>query len=314
MAKTKGPLHSLDASGTIADQITFSKWLGIKKAGKKNIPTNPRTSFQQDGRYMMSGAVQTWQNMSQGDKNIWNDDAALKKLQMSGYNYYLSQYILNRGWSENLPIMEDLYSWWKCNEGAGALIVDSINAKNFAFTNPAWTAGHDGLALDLNGVDRYGVQAANILWKTVPFSVEFWFYYAQLPTVSGIGGTVLQARAFGSPYNAWYINISNVYNRVEWHVLGDGAPSGSIDFQNQIPAGVWHHVVCTIDGSGNMKAYLDSILEADTASCTNLYTCDQDFSVGARGDGVSPMLGLLDTIRFYQKALTQAEVDHNYNL
>lgn len=46
MAKVTGPLMSLDASGSIASTITFSKWKGRNYVRQLTIPSNPSTGAQ----------------------------------------------------------------------------------------------------------------------------------------------------------------------------------------------------------------------------------------------------------------------------
>jgi len=43
MARTTAPLFSLDASGTIAKAITFSKWRGRQYVRRHAIPKNPQS-------------------------------------------------------------------------------------------------------------------------------------------------------------------------------------------------------------------------------------------------------------------------------
>src|SRR3972149_2835365 len=47
MAKVTGPLMSLDASGTVANTTTFSKWKGRNYVRLRVIPFNTDTALQQ---------------------------------------------------------------------------------------------------------------------------------------------------------------------------------------------------------------------------------------------------------------------------
>ena len=57
MAKLKGPLLSLGASGSIADTLTFFTWKGINVAREHVVPTNPRTAKQTTQRSYITAAV-----------------------------------------------------------------------------------------------------------------------------------------------------------------------------------------------------------------------------------------------------------------
>lgn len=56
MAKVTSPLMSLDASGSVAGAITFSKWKGRNYVRQLVIPANPRTSGQQATRAALGAA------------------------------------------------------------------------------------------------------------------------------------------------------------------------------------------------------------------------------------------------------------------
>ena len=55
------------------------------------IPENPRTDEQQQVRKTFGNAVRSWQNRSPEEKNKYNKKA--RRLAMSGYNLYISEYI-----------------------------------------------------------------------------------------------------------------------------------------------------------------------------------------------------------------------------
>ena len=93
MAKVKGPLMSLSASGTIADSMTFGKWKGINTVRIKSTPTNPNTASQQAHRTTFSNAVASWKAQDQTTQTTWNDRAQEMGLVMSGFNLYTQQYI-----------------------------------------------------------------------------------------------------------------------------------------------------------------------------------------------------------------------------
>lgn len=57
MAKLKGPLFSLSASGSIADTLTFGTWKGINFVREHVVPANPNTALQQTQRGYMTACV-----------------------------------------------------------------------------------------------------------------------------------------------------------------------------------------------------------------------------------------------------------------
>jgi len=86
MARTKGPLFSLDASGTIADTIVFSRWKGRSYVRRHQIPLNPKTPKQVNVRKAMTLLVAYWQALEDAVHALY--EAEGKKIQLSGFNYF----------------------------------------------------------------------------------------------------------------------------------------------------------------------------------------------------------------------------------
>ena len=93
MAKVKGPLMSLGASGTIGGAVTFASWKGVPTARIKSTPTNPNTAGQQAQRSTFSLAVASWKAQDAADQLTWNNRASALGLKMSGFNLYTREYI-----------------------------------------------------------------------------------------------------------------------------------------------------------------------------------------------------------------------------
>ena len=62
MAKVTGPLLSLEASGTVGDALTFSRWVGRPYVRRYTVPSNPQTLNQETHRNRFSaiGTITTW--------------------------------------------------------------------------------------------------------------------------------------------------------------------------------------------------------------------------------------------------------------
>lgn len=98
MARTWSPLLSLDASGTVADAITFSKWKGRNYVRTRVTPANPQSPGQFGMREMMKFLSQHWGSMSASDKSDWEEDA--QNAAISPFNAYV-KYNLAR-WRDGL--------------------------------------------------------------------------------------------------------------------------------------------------------------------------------------------------------------------
>jgi len=88
MVKVYGPMMSLDASGTLADAITFSKWKGRQYARERVIPSNPKSGAQVGRRSMFRFLTQLWASVGDADQATWQDLA--DQLVASPFNAYIS--------------------------------------------------------------------------------------------------------------------------------------------------------------------------------------------------------------------------------
>lgn len=76
MAGVKGPLFSLDASGSVGDAIVFAKWKGRNYVRRHAIPSNPKSVGQVSVRVLLKFLTQYWQSLSDADQADWETRAA----------------------------------------------------------------------------------------------------------------------------------------------------------------------------------------------------------------------------------------------
>ena len=88
MVKLRGPLFSFDASGTVGNAITFSKWKGRPYARQRVIPSNPKTAGQVAVRSMLRFLTQAWAGLGTTPKGSWAERAAQSAI--SPFNAYVS--------------------------------------------------------------------------------------------------------------------------------------------------------------------------------------------------------------------------------
>lgn len=87
MARVTGPLMSMDASGTIAGAIVFSRWKGLPYVRRHAIPSNPRSFKQVSMRAMMTFLSRAWTGIGAGPQGNWS--AAAETLHQSGFNRFV---------------------------------------------------------------------------------------------------------------------------------------------------------------------------------------------------------------------------------
>ncbi len=76
MASTKAPLFGLDASGSLAKSIVFSKWRGRTYVRRHAIPANPKSALQVGMRAVFKFITQDFKNLTQSQKDAWDALAA----------------------------------------------------------------------------------------------------------------------------------------------------------------------------------------------------------------------------------------------
>lgn len=87
MAGVKGPLFSLDASGTIGGAVVFSKWKGRNYVRRHAVPANPKSPSQIGTRAMMRFLAQQWDGLSDAEKAYWDTPAAVDNI--SPFNAFI---------------------------------------------------------------------------------------------------------------------------------------------------------------------------------------------------------------------------------
>jgi len=80
MAVTKGPLMSMDASGSIAGAIVFSKWKGRNYVRELVTPSNPQTGLQTGVRAAFKFLTQIWASLSAVIQANWKAEADPKSI------------------------------------------------------------------------------------------------------------------------------------------------------------------------------------------------------------------------------------------
>jgi sialidase-1 len=110
------------------------------------------------------------------------------------------------------------------------------------------------------------------------------------------------------------ILISRNASTNKWYffIHASGQSPASIDSNNVITWGVWYHLAMTRDSAGNFKAYVNGVQQGVTQYYPyNLSGVNRKFWVGRYSN--SFFNGLIDEVRVYSRALSQAEISDIYS-
>jgi hypothetical protein len=88
MAKIKGPLMSLTASGSIAQTLTMLRQSGRNIAKRKSAPTGAPTTAQLERRAQYRARATGWSALSPTEQDGWRDIGAPRRI--TGFNAWMS--------------------------------------------------------------------------------------------------------------------------------------------------------------------------------------------------------------------------------
>jgi hypothetical protein len=194
----------------------------------------------------------------------------------------------------------DLAAYWRFDEGSGTTAYDSSgNGNDAVFVgDPKWVAGKYGGALEFNGDDYLDCGNDATLNIRDQITISFWF----------------KVEAFSNTWEAFLAKGDGAYRSSRSGGTGNathmGITAGNyFDAPTVITDNTWHHWCGTYDGT-TAKIYVDGILDAEQtyggqigdSSGYNLY-------IGENSQATGRLLhGLLDDVRIYSRALTDAEI------
>jgi hypothetical protein len=236
--------------------------------------------------------------------------------------------------------------WWKCDEGTGTSVKDSSGRFNYHATlNGGWDTGIFDKCVKLSGSSQ-GITFPNAAPKVTVFSLSCWVKSTTSSQVSG-------ARIFEA-----YVNASNyaclmkgssgklrfyLYNGTKngspiyctdtlcpsypTHIIGYNPIPNTYTFESSetfdtlFPSNSWRHVVLTINSSGLVAVYVDTVQKI-SGSCTNPDPKTSNFNtlgtfVGVwAGRGYSSsteFAGMIDDIMMFQTILNTTQITDIFN-
>jgi hypothetical protein len=215
---------------------------------------------------------------------------------------------------------------------AGAIVVyDSGSWRTFAneASSPAWNGNTYSLSLD--GTNDYVEVADSDDFSFGNGSTNSAFSYSFWVRVDRSSSNVFQHLiSKGSsnnseyliqhmPPNSYGLNVNSIY-----FALYPGSTSGTVveSPASSITLNTWHHIVCTVDGTGNrsgMKIYIDGspqTLRTSGQSSLTMINSTDPLRFGARSNNTTPnsyLQGKMDEIALFNSELSSSNVTSIYN-
>src|SRR3989339_351898 len=198
---------------------------------------------------------------------------------------------------------------WHFDEGTGNSASDSSGNNNTGTLNgsPTWVDGKISKALSFDGTNTYvSVNDSDNLDLTSGISIEAWVKTDVVTADTSLPetGRVVDKGVYilGARDKALFkLNIEVAGNKS----VEKAWTSADIN--------VWHHLVGTYDGA-TMKLYQDGVKVAETAVTGNIVTNTSALIIGRQNPtGGARFDGIIDEVKIYNRALTDAEVLSHYN-
>jgi hypothetical protein len=218
-----------------------------------------------------------------------------------------------------------LIGYWPLNEGVGNQAGDfSGNGNtgtlgNNAGTNPVWTSGKRGKALQFDGSTNYvnmgNITAMNGLTK---ITVSAWIKSSSAGVnTQGQGVEVLQKSACTgiSGDGPFELYIGQGVNKAEFGVYAPGGTNSDQSTTN-VDDGTWHLLTGEYDGS-NVTIWVDGVQQGTPTSLVGATLTNTTHAFGFSGycdGGVGNVYnGIIDDVRVYNRALSATEIAGLYN-
>jgi glucose/arabinose dehydrogenase len=190
------------------------------------------------------------------------------------------------------------------DEGTGTSVGDATgNGLTGTIAGAAWTAsGRFGTALAFDGVDdRVSIGASSLLNLTTG-TVEAW---VRLDVLGRWHGVVAKGSANSDPSHNYAIEVDQ--NNFVNCLIGNGSSSNLVRSTSQVPAQQFVHVACTWDGS-QLRLYINGALNRSVGQTVTPAANSAPLSIGQYGGNVDHYDGLIDEVRIYGVALSQAQI------
>ncbi len=211
----------------------------------------------------------------------------------------LTCFVLVLGLFPAIAAKADLAGWWKLDETSGTIAYDSSPNGNDGTLvgDPQWVAGRVDGALEFDGDDWVNIGSPPELVITGAITITCWINPAVLGGDRGLVG------------------LDNGY---AFKTLGTGlrfTTPGILDHSSTnitLQVGTWQHVAATFQPGQNegLVFYLNGVeTERMTSSAMNPGT--GPFRI-ASNQWSEPYTGLIDDVRVYSYALSEAEIKELY--
>lgn len=191
--------------------------------------------------------------------------------------------------------------------GSGNTVTDIEGGSRTMTLNGVTYQTANGGQFNFDGSNDYmSTSTSGLNTGTVAVSLELWVNFDQYQTTR------------------WWLAVIGQYGTGSIHLIGrQGVNSkrqygiwsgGQIGGVIGASAGDWQQIVVTHDGTSTLKLYENNTLIGTNTSAGALNLTNDDLSIGLRTGSESFFDGKMTILRLYDRELTAAEVQNNYDV
>jgi len=233
------------------------------------------------------------------------------------------------GWSETksaTTLDPQLVAWWKLDESSGDITSDSSgNDHTGTLQNGAtFTSGLINNAVRFHGNDygsndRISCGTFNVTGDAI--TIAAWFKANTFTGTSYDGRIVAKTIGVQDADHTWMLSTirssyepdpnDKYHKRLRFRLKTKSTTTALRADSGNLSTDTWYHAAAVYDGS-TMKLYLDANEVGSVEKSGLITTSDAGVAIGHNPDGAGdpPWDGLIDDVRIYQRALSQADLQN----
>ena len=212
-----------------------------------------------------------------------------------------------------------LVGHWKLDEPNGTVAYDSAGANNGTVSGAIWTAGAIDGGLDFDGIDdKVIIPDSDVLTPANTMTVSYWVYNMGHGAFVGKYASCPSEPASPGWSRAYILGVSGTDNTARLSIFASPDSYDHLDSIGAVSLNQWHLITGTFN-NGEAKIYIDGVLDSSkTMTVTSIMNDVQPFTIGGVWNycGTDEWFGnegIMDDVRLYDYALSDAEVAALYN-
>jgi len=202
-------------------------------------------------------------------------------------------------------------AWWSFEEGAGLPVKNQVGGglDGKLVGAVAFVPGRSGRAVRLSGKEWIEVPSAAPLNPKEAFSVSLWMKTSEAGSAqapySGVFGKYAYADG-ANPKGSGFDCILHKDGMLRFSARGASAIDTGLT-QKKVADGEWHHVALSVTTS-RIVLFVDGKKSAEATGTWTPSANERPFTLGYRDGGMPGFIGLLDEVKFWDRALGETEL------